>query len=174
VLVEAPRPSPIEVHFQGSLAAHAALGLSPYPTGGASVGIGFRAGWFGLLAEGRFDLPQRVELSGVSAGQVSSSVLLGSLLPCGHLKGLGMCLLVSAGGLQVTGTLPGGRRETSPLLLVGGRVLYEWMLLPWLGLHAHVSVFGVTTRTTVVANDSPVWVTSQISGDAALGIVLLF
>jgi hypothetical protein len=74
----------------------------------------------------------------------------------------------------VNGHLPGGTSETSPLLLAGARVLYEWMFLPWLGVHAHVNVVGVITRTTVRTADGPVWVTSQVAGEAALGGVVLF
>lgn len=174
--VEAPAPKASQVHFQGGVAGHASAGLSPYPTGGATIGIGFRIAWFGLLAEGRFDAPQsvRIQRSGQATGLVSSSALLGSLIPCGHFKGFGMCLLATAGALQVTGDLQDGLRQSSPLLLLGGRLLYEWMFWPWLGLHAHVSLLGVVTRTTVLADDAPVWITSQLAGELALGVVVVF
>jgi hypothetical protein len=101
-------------------------------------------------------------------------VFLGTLLACGHFNGLGLCLSGSGGVLQVTGEVAQGRRETSPLALVGGRLLYEWMFLRWLGLHAHVDVAGVLTRTTVTTTQGPSWVTAQVAGAAGLGAVVLF
>ncbi len=180
ILVQAPPPEPEPappppsepLKFQGAVTGHGALGLSPYPTGGAAVGAGLRYGWFGLLAEGRFDAPRSAPVIG---GQVTSSVLLGSLFACGHLKGVGLCVSGSGGALQVAGALPGGRLDTSPVVLVGGRVQYEWMFLDWLGVRAHVDVSGVITRTTVRTTEVPVvWRTSQVAGDAGLGLVVLF
>ena len=176
ILVEAPPPEPAPpsepLRFQGVVSGHGALGLSPYPTGGAAVGAGLRYAWFGVLAEGRFDGPRSVPVMG---GQVTSSVLLGSLFLCGHFRGAGLCVSGSAGGLQVAGALPGGRLESSVLALVGGRLQYEWMFLDWLGLHLHLDASGVLTRTTVRTVEVPaVWRTSQVAGDVGLGLVVLF
>lgn len=177
ILVQAPPPEPepepgVPLQFQGAVTGHGALGLSPYPTGGAALAAGLRYAWFGLLAEGRFDAPRSVQVIG---GAVTSSVLLATLLLCGHFKGVGVCATGSAGALQIAGTLPGGRLDSSLLVLAGGRVQYEWMFLDWLGLHLHLDVSGVITRTTVRTAEMPaVWRTSQVAGDVGLGLVLLF
>jgi hypothetical protein len=170
-----PEPPPPEARtptaFVAALTGHGALGLSPSATGGAGFALGVRVGVFGIYAEGRFDWPSDLSLP---TGRISTQLLLGSVLPCGHFKGLGVCLQLGGGALQVTGDLPGGARRTGPIALVGGRVAYDWMFLSWLGLHAHVGLAGVATRVTVVAEGAPVWVTSQVAGDAALGALVMF
>ncbi|MBK7860531.1 MAG: hypothetical protein IPJ65_18385 [Archangiaceae bacterium] len=110
----------------------------------------------------------------VATGRVTSQVLLASVLPCGYFKDVGACLQLAAGALQVSGDLPGGNRRTSPLLLIGGRLVYEHLFLPWLGLHAHLTVSGVPLRTTVVAGGAVVWVTSLVSSELAAGAVVRF
>jgi hypothetical protein len=173
VFVEAPKTEKprTPVFFEGALTGHGSFGLSPYPTGGGSLSFGVRESWFAVSLEGIADLPQSVN---VTAGSVTSNTLLASLVPCGRYHGLGICLSVSAGALQVTGAIPSGNRQTSPLVLAGGRLMYDFMFLSWLGLRVHIDVEGVLTRTTVVAYDGPVWVTAPVTARAGLGLVTVF
>lgn len=166
-----PSEPPLPTFFQAQLGAVGSVGVSPAPTLGGRMGIGFRRGWFGLLAEGRADAAQRVVTTG---GSVSTSVLLATLLPCGYLRGFGFCLSAGGGALQVAGSLPGGRRESSPLVLAGARLSWEYRFLPWLGVMVHTEVLGVLTRVTVVANGAPLWVTGQVTADAGLGLITVF
>ncbi|MFT3840628.1 MAG: hypothetical protein QM723_26805 [Myxococcaceae bacterium] len=173
VLVEAPKTEKprTPVFFAGSLTGFGSFGLSPYPTGGGALGFGVRVGWFGVALEGRAEIPQSANVNG---GNVTSNTLMGTLLVCGHFHGLGVCLSGSGGALQVTGQLPGGNRATSPLVLAGGRVMYEWMFVSWLGLRVFADVDGVLTRTTVDDYMGPVWVTAPVALRGGAGLVTVF
>lgn len=156
------------VQLQATVIGHAAGGLSPYPTGGVAIGVGLRVGWFGALIEGRFDAPRSAPAPG---GDVQSSVMLGTGFVCAHVKGAAACLSGGGGTLHVDGRLPDGRRGSSPIAMVGGRLAYELALASWVGLHVHVDVAAVLTRTTVVTAFGPTWATSPVCGNAGLGAV---
>ena len=147
------------------------IGLSPQPSFSGLLGFGFQAGWFSLTLEGRADATESVS---VPSGTVRSSVLLGGLIPCANFHGVGLCVDVSAGALQVEGALDGGRHTTTPLALLGGRVQYQHAFLPWLSARAHLDLQAVLSRTTVIAGGVPVWTTGQLSGDLGLAIVVVF
>lgn len=165
----APTP-PVPVFFALEAGALGSLGLSPGPSAGARLAVGFRRGWFGLSLEGRADLPRALAVDG---GSVDSAVLLGTLLPCFRHGGFGVCLTASLGALQVTGQLGQGNRASSLLALVGARASWEYRFLPWLGVIVHAGVAGVVTRVTVLANQQPAWVTSYLTPDVGAGVLLL-
>ncbi len=165
-----PAPPPV-VHFHALVGGQGVIGLSPQPSFGGLLGLGFQRDWYSLTLEGRVDAIQSVT---VPNGTLRSLVMLGSLLPCGNFRGLGVCVDVSAGALQVEGALSGGRRITTPLVLLGGRVQYQHSFLPWLAARAHLDVQAVLSRTTVIVAGEPVWTTGQLSGDLGLAFVAVF
>jgi hypothetical protein len=164
-----PKPPPPSPRPKVLLSAGADVtaGISPYPTAGTSLGVGLRGELFSLLLEGRLVWSRSVPLDN---GVLSSSVLLASLLPCVHFKFASACAQLSAGALQIDGAVPDGQRESSFLALAGGRLQAEWLFLDWLGVRGHLGVAAVLTRTTVRADDMPIWVTAPATFDLGLAV----
>ncbi|MBX7113461.1 MAG: hypothetical protein K1X64_03930 [Myxococcaceae bacterium] len=158
--------APVELAVYGG--GLVSVGLSPSPTVGGNVGLGFRYRALALYGEGRFDAPASIELA---AGVVHTSLLLGTVLPCLQWKHIGACMSLSVGALQVDGRLAFGRRDTSPVVKAGVRLQYEWMLFRHVGLLIHGEVSGVPTRVTVFADDVAIWSTSPVAGNVGLGII---
>jgi len=154
--------------FAGALGSG---GLSPQPTPGGYVGLGFHYRAFALFAEGRIDAGATLQALG---GVVHTNVMLGSLLPCFQWNQFGACAVLSVGAIQVEGHLAFGRRETTPIVKAGARLQYEWMPFRHLGLQVHAEVSGVPTRVTVYADAVPLWSTSPATGELGLGIIALF
>jgi hypothetical protein len=164
-------PPVVPIFIDATIGLVGTWGLSPFVNGGARLAVGLRRGWFGLSIEGRADLPQAVSVEG---GSVSNLLLLGSVAPCFHRFGLAFCVVGSAGAIQVSGQLSAGSRASSIVAAVGGRLSWEHLFLPWVGVVVHAGVQGVVTRVTVKANERAVWVTAPIALDGGAGIVLRF
>ncbi len=166
----APAPAPeapgLPVHWYGAVGAHVSAGLSAQPVAGGSAEVAFRRGAFGLGLEGRADL---ASTTFVGTGRVTTSVLLGSLVPCAHFSALGVCAPFTAGALQLTGELgTNARRESGFLALAGGRLQLDLPPRTRLSLRPYLEVQASLTRITVFSGPQPLWVTAPVAGRIGL------
>jgi hypothetical protein len=166
-----PAPSrPWVQELEGGPSAFATAGLAPNATAGVAIGTRIRWTRWSLGVEGRVDF-----LSGTpfGLGRVDSMVMVGSVLPCVHVSPLGLCGIFSAGALQVTGDFSSVPfRQSSPIVLAGGRAELQLRLAPRAALKPFVEVQAAVTRTTVYSGQDVVWVTSPLTG--AGGFALWF
>ncbi len=163
-----PVPAAVLPEFHLAVGAFGTLGISNTLAPGAEIGARVKWSHFSIGLEARADLASTVTFG---AGRVTSSVLLGSIVPCAILGGFSACALVSAGAIQITGEFGGPpRRESSPLLLAGLRAQYDFAIWKQLSIAPFFDVQAVLTRTTVLSGTEPVWVTSPVTG--ALGLCL--
>ena len=110
----------------------------------------------------------------VGSGRLWTSTLLGSVVPCFHLGRFGLCGVLSAGAMQVTGEISETRRETSPLVLAGARFKADIALSSLISLQPFIDVQAVLTRVTVLSGSTPVWVTPPVAGATGLAIAFHF
>jgi hypothetical protein len=167
-----PQPPPVVPSSSVGLQLHAgalgAFGLSPNVVPAAVLGASLRWSRLSVGIEARADLASTVSFG---PGRVTSSVLLGSIVPCALIGRFAVCGLISAGAIQFTGEIvPPTRRESSPLVLAGLRGRAELPLTATLSLQPFVDVQAVLIRTTVVSGDQPVWVTSPVAASAGLAL----
>jgi hypothetical protein len=128
----APPPTPppaagpaFRVGARGGLA----VGLTPTPTAHIAVDVG--VGWpsFSLALEGGAALPMQGD---ADAGvRLRTSIVSGSLVPCGHYKWFVGCGLISVGALRaeaVNATTPA--TSTGIFVAAGARAGLEWPIVP--------------------------------------------
>lgn len=165
-----PRPgAPVQVRAGAGVLA--AAGVSPAVVPSVLIQVSMRWPRFSIGLDGRADIASNFS---VGSGQVSSSALLGTVVPCLHVGRFGACGLLSMGAIQVTGEIGQQRRETSPLVLAGGRVQAELPLSTSLYIQPFLDFQAVLTRTTILSGEQPVWVTSPVAGAAGLTLSLRF
>jgi hypothetical protein len=167
-----PSPPPSELHFVAVAGALGGLGVSPSVAPGFTLGVRAQLPRFELSIEGRADLASHLQLVG---GQVTTAPLLASISPCFRTWKLGICALGSVGALQVTGELGSAPvRATTPLVLVGARIVLELMVNDALGIEPWLEVQAVVTRTTLKSGDTEIWVTPPVAGVLGARLSLLF
>ncbi|MHB8877705.1 MAG: hypothetical protein ACYC8T_28780, partial [Myxococcaceae bacterium] len=167
-------PAPVEngPDFHASAGLVGSLGLSPSMTPGAVLAATLTWTRFSLGLEARADLASTASFG---TGRVTSSVLLGAVAPCVLLGRFGLCALVSAGAIQITGQFGGPpRRESSPLVLAGVRGTAEFPISRTISLAPFADAQAVVTRTTVLSDLLPVWVTSPVTGTLGLSVDVRF
>lgn len=164
-VVNAPPSTPLE--FQAQLGALGSIGLSPSVVPGVTLQLSLRWPRFSLGLDGRADWAGSMN---VGTGRIWTSTLLGALVPCGHFGRFAGCGVLSVGAIQVTGEIAEARRETSPLVLVGGRLKADFALSTRISLQPFLDVQAVVTRVTVLSGTQPVWVTAPVTGAAGLTV----
>lgn len=131
-------------------------------TGGVLVGGGVLLRHFSVALEGRAHLPTRVL---TNDSTTTSFQALASLVPCLELGRVSGCLVGSVGPFQFD---DGSQRQTSVMAQGGARVqvgfepLQQLRLVPW--LEGQV----VVTRTTLLRNGVPLWVTWPVAVSGGL------
>jgi len=115
------------------------LGAAPRPAFGLSFGLGFRVAWFSLDLEGHWDPPAASILSGAEVG---TSRFVGALVPCGHVRYFGGCLLAEVGPIwgTVTGTRIQEGTQSALYIAIGGRLSAEIEIAPHLALRPAVDL----------------------------------
>lgn len=166
----APPPERREgTSFFFGAAGHAAFLAAPSVAPGLAAHAGFRHGAFSLQGEGRFDLP----VEGAAergAGTVESALVLGELVPCGHLGPAGFCGVVAMGALRGKGDdVARPRTDTTFFFALGPRAEAEWRPLGPLGLFAYGEVLANATRTTLELDGVEAYQTPLISVLLGLG-----
>ncbi|HUB09090.1 MAG TPA: hypothetical protein VMB50_18920 [Myxococcales bacterium] len=148
------------------------LDSAPAPALGPTVQVEARWPLLSLALEGRADAPAT---GPALVGQLQTSLLMVTLVPCYRLGIFGACALVSAGVQEATSQgLPVTNHVVSPYAAVGARALAEIPLGRWLALEIAVDVRAPTQQTTYTVNGKvdgqTDWVTPPVSGSLALGL----
>lgn len=131
-------------------------------SGGVLVGGGVLLRHFSVAIEGRAHLPTRVL---TNDSTTTTFLALASLVPCLELGRVSGCLVGSVGPFQFD---DGSQRQTSVMAQGGARVqvgfepLQQLRLVPW--LEGQV----VVTRTTLLRNGAPLWVTWPVAVSGGL------
>lgn len=131
-------------------------------SGGLLIGGGVLLRHFSIALEGRAHVPTRVL---TSDSTTTTFLALASLVPCLELGRVSGCLVGSIGPFQFD---DGAQRQTSVMGQGGARVqvgfepLQQLRLVPW--LEAGV----VVTRTTLLRNGVPLWVTWPVAVSGGL------
>lgn len=162
--------APLVVHI--GMSAFAAVWVAPDLAPGVSIEGGVRHRDLSLSLEGRADLPASTPTMG---GSVSASLLLASVVPCGHRGGLALCGLVSVGALRSAGRdLQMPREATTPYFGVGARVAWEIPLGPRLSARVHADMVTSLVATTLRVGGVDVWTTPFLGATTGLGVVGTF
>jgi hypothetical protein len=163
--------------------AGVALGLLPAPAGAFSADLG--AGWehFSINLEGLATLPvERVVDAGV---RLHSSLLAGSVVPCGHYGWFTGCALVTVGALRLEGSegnLAVVKSGTGAYLSTGLRAALEWPIVQVLALRlsgdmlVNLHPIGAQKVREAPASSTPieVWRSAPVAGVLGAGLVLRF
>jgi hypothetical protein len=177
----APAPSARPALRLGARAG-VALGLLPGPAGAFSADLG--AGWehFSIALEGLATLP--VERDVDSGVRLRSSLLAGSLVPCGHYGWFTGCGLFSIGALRAEGSnLTTGAQSTGIYVGAGLRAALEWPIFRALALRlsgdALVNLHPLapqflTGKDPASAKPVEVWRSGPFAGVLGGGLVLRF
>lgn len=164
VVVQAPpvvAPPPAITPF-GRVGALMTAGGLPGFSGGLLIGGGLLLRHFSIALEGRAHLPTRVL---TTDSTTTTFLALASLVPCLELGRFSGCLVGSVGPFQFD---DGAQRQTSVMGQGGARVqvgfepLQQLRLVPW--LEGGV----VVTRTTLLRNGVPLWVTWPVAVSGGL------
>ena len=100
-------------------------------------------------------------------------MVLGQLVPCGHLGPAGFCGVLAMGALRGAGygvDVP--RTDTTFFFAVGPRAEVEWRATGPLGLFAHADLLATATRTTLQLEGVEAYRTPLIAAVLGLGLRL--
>lgn len=176
---EPPIPSPappapskrpdVRIGVRGALA----LGAAPSPTAAITADLGVGWPFFSIALEGRADIPASGTVD--NGARLRTSILAGSIVPCGHYRWFFGCGVVSVGALRATAPEVTKPAEASGILLaVGLRAGVEWPEAGVIALRvsgdAMVTAHPMAARVDAV----PVWRTPPFTGLIGAGAVLRF
>lgn len=164
-----PRPAepPTRSSFVATLGAFGVGGAAPGLTVGLGAGLGVRGSLASIALEGRVDAYARG--AGPAGGEVRSSILAASVVPCLQPSAFLLCAIATIGSLRGEGAFVGApRKDESLYAAVGARLGGEAPLSANLGLRAWVDLLAPLTRTTLRIQDVDAWTTPPIS--ALVGI----
>jgi hypothetical protein len=165
-----PSPPPDPIVPRASVGVLVALGAAPAPAVGLTVQGGVRWRAVSLSLEGRADLSASDDLP--SGGEVSASLLLGSLVPCVHAGVVLVCGLGSVGALSgSTEGIAMPANDTTVFAAVGARLGVEVTIAGPIAVRAHADVQATLTRTALRVGGESAWTTPPVSG--ALGSALV-
>lgn len=167
VVKEPPRPvvmppTPPSVTPFGRAGLLMTAGGLPGFSGGLVIGGGVLLRHFSIALEGRAHLPTRVL---TNDSTTTTFLALASLVPCLELGRVSGCLVGSVGPFQFD---DGSQRQTSVMGQGGARVqvgfepLQQLRLVPWL------EGAVVVTRTTLLRNGVPLWVSWPVAVSGGL------
>jgi hypothetical protein len=108
-------------------------------------------------------------------GRIKSSLLVATVVPCGHVRSLLACALVSVGTLQGAGEqVDQPRQESTFFAATGARLGAEIPLVKRLYLRVHLDLLATLTRTTLHLDDKAAWITPPLSGDLGISVMASF
>ena len=169
-----PAPPAPSVHRSKTFIAIAGLtggvGALLGPTLGLFAGAGIGIDRWSLALEGRFDLSTTREIMG---GQISTSLLAGTLLPCVRVGPAGGCALASLVALRAAGrNLDDQRNVTITHVALGGRLFFEAPTGRLVAFHAHFDLLSPLSRSTLEVSGEPAWTTPTVSATLGLAAVV--
>ncbi len=162
-----PMPDPVVPwRAWGTGGAFAAFGAAPTVAPGVGVGLGLTHGAFALSLEGIGVLPASLA---VETGRIEVSSLALRGVPCFRWRGLRGCGVVGFGVLWSRAVdLAAATSAQTPLVSLGGRLAWQWAVLPWLGLVVFGEVLGALARTGLNVGPTEVWVTPPVAANVGL------
>jgi hypothetical protein len=165
-------PGPTPLAWEVDFAVVGGTGSEPIRDLGAEVRVAARRRNLSLAIEGRADLPASVPLQ---VGQVSTSLLVASLVPCAHWRILAACGLVTAGVLRAAGHgLVDERQVSDPWVALGARVAVEMRVTSRLFATAHGDVATPLVETELKVGGDDVWTPPPVSFLGGLGLAVAF
>jgi hypothetical protein len=166
-----PTPPPVErVRFAIGAGLAALAGSSPSPTGGVLLFGTGRLGDASAILEARVDLPSSTS---VGTGRVASWLVAGSILPCGHLRGIFACVKGTLGRLSAEGIDVEQPTQKNALWAeIGGRLGYELGLGASLALRVQGDVAGVLTRYPLRVGERTVFTYPAVAGGVGAALAL--
>ena len=167
---DAPKPAPMTAAV--SAAAVGGVGTAPSMTLGALARVTVRRSALSLSLEGRVDLPTSEPQP---VGSITTSLLVASVAPCGHVRLFSACGLVTGGVFRAAGHgLVDARNVVAPYFALGARIAAELPIHARLAFVANIDVVAPLTQTDLLVGGEPVWTTPSISALAALGLSFTF
>jgi hypothetical protein len=150
---------PLRLELGGGVSGHAGLSPAIVPAGRLVLQLGY--GMFSARLEGQLAFPARV-VSGPGQIEVTSQLLVGGA--CAHADRVAFCAIMSAGALRGESTgFEESRRDSTFLLLAGGRVSAELVRGAAWSISPHLDVQAPITRTTVLLDEVPTWTTPPVA-----------
>jgi hypothetical protein len=168
-----PAPPPPSAQLEVHAGPIVAVGAAPAPSLGVTVGAGPRWRSMSIGIEGRVDFP--ASTPGELGGEVSSSLLLGNIVPCIHFGPARACVLASAGVLRSSGEgVSDPNQDTRFYASLGARAGAELPLGQRFALAAHVDFNATLTRVTLSLDGRDVWKTPPVSAAGGVDFVVKF
>jgi hypothetical protein len=165
-------PDPTPLAWEVVFAVVGGTGSEPHRDLGTEIRVAARRRNLSLAIEGRADLPASVSLP---VGQVSTSLLVASLVPCAHWRILAACGLVTAGVLRAAGHgLVDERQVSDPWVALGARVAVEMRVTSRLFATAHADVATPLVETELKVGGDDVWTPPPVSFLGGLGLAVAF
>lgn len=175
VPISPPSPVPVEHPLPPAPppAGHVLLGLSgllglattPAPAGGAVLGLGWRAPWWSISAEGRALITLNAPVDG--GHHVSLHRVTGAVLPCLHWRWLFGCGVLELGELGGSSDADVPASDSAFIATLGGRGGVEIPLGARFAFRAAVDGFGTVKPAIVRIGGQPRWETP--AGGALVG-----
>lgn len=176
-----PEPTPLQesdsappVKLSAAIGGLLAWGSAPSMAGGLNLQT--RIGWeyASLALEGRLDFPVHED---VDPGQISTSQILGSVVPCFHY-GLAIgCGVISAGALRASGEgLVDSKKATLPSLAAGARLGLELPLGSVFFIRGQADLLATLFQNTLreTGTDNVFWTTPPLSVALSLVVGITF
>lgn len=170
-----PPPSPAPPARESVLVrvgaeALASVGAAPGPAMGVVGFIGVGRGVLSIDLEARADFPASAMRSDGTG--VRSSLLVGTVAPCGHFGIAALCALASAGALHGEGLNVGTpERHATFYAAAGARAGIEIALARALLARVHADALLPLTRTTLKNRGVEYWTSPPVAGVLALGLM---
>jgi len=166
-----PPPAPPAFQWGLSVGATANIGLSTGVQPTLRIEGRMRAPIWSLGLEGRFAWPVTGALT---QGALTTSAVLGAVVPCLHWKWLAGCADFSAGALRLEGQALATARAASVFhASVGLRVLFTVPVTEHFAIGAMAEGQVPLTRATALVGTERVWTVPAVGGGVGLWISLL-
>ncbi|MGZ3454115.1 MAG: hypothetical protein ACXVEF_31195 [Polyangiales bacterium] len=169
----APAPKPTELAFVATVGGHAAFGAAPDLAFGLTTGFAVRIPTFQFGIEGRVDAEARGP--GPNGGEVKSSIIGLSFVPCVYQEVLFACAVGTFGALRGAGAGVGSPRKATTFYSAAGvRLGVEIPLAGPIALRIHGDALSTITRTTLFVQDAEAWTTPTVHGIFGLDLAGIF
>ncbi len=169
-------PAPADVPpgpFRLGVSPWVDVGTAPRPAFGLSWHLGYRVAWFSLDLEGRWDPPAASTIDGA---EVTTSRLVGALVPCGHVGYFAGCLLAEVG--SISGTLTGPRIHGDPHSALyaapGIRLSAEVPIAPHLTLRPAIDLLLALQQPVFRVAGVGRWAVPAVAAGFGLGLFASF
>jgi hypothetical protein len=172
-----PQPSslPPSPRFEIGISPLLALGTAPAPAFGLRLQAGARWRPFSIAAELRWDAPVSAAAESPPGARIETTLLGGSLLPCGHISYFTGCAVVTAGQMSGEGAgLSAPKKDANAYLGAGVRAAFELHFTDNIGARLFAEGLASIRNVRIVLDGGEVWRTTPITGSMGGTVVALF